>query len=141
MLDIDEIQCGCLYYSSNKLARIIGKMADEEFRITGLSPAYAFLISVVNEKEGISQKKLGEVLHITASTTTRFIDKLENGFYLERKSEGKNSFIYLTEKGKKLENDINTAWSNLHNRYEKYLGEDDYNHLTEIINNACSKLD
>ena len=141
MLDINEIQCGCLYFSSNKLARIIGKMADEEFKITGLSPAYAFLISVVNEKEGITQKELSVVLHITASTTTRFIDKLANGFYLERKTEGKNSFIYLTEKGKKLKSNIDLAWSNLHMRYEKYLGEKDYNHLTEIINNACRKLD
>ncbi len=58
------------------------------------------------------------------------------------KKNGRKKFVYfLTEKGKKLKNDINTAWSNLHMRYEKYLGEEDYNHLTEIINKACSKLE
>ena len=75
-------------------------MADEEFRITGLSPTYAFLLSILNEGDGITQKEIGEVLDVTPSTITRFIDKLENSGHLERRIEGKNSFIYSTEKGK-----------------------------------------
>lgn len=141
MSNVNEILCDCLYFSNNKLSRIMGKMADEEFRITGLSPAYAFLLSVVNEKEGISQKELGEVLHITASTITRFIDKLEGRLYLERKIQGKNSYIYSTEKGRELQKDINKAWNNLHERYEKHIGKDNYIKLTKLINNTCSKLE
>ena len=140
MLDRNALLGDCLYYSSNKLSRIIGKMADEEFRITGLSPTYAFLLSILNEGDGITQKEIGEVLHVTPSTITRFIDKLENSGHLERRIEGKNSFIYSTEKGRGIQSDIERAWTNLHARYKELLGEDGCNELTSIINNACAKL-
>jgi hypothetical protein len=58
LLDRNALLSDCLYYSSNKLSRMIGKMADEEFRITGLSPTYAFLVSILNEGYGITQKKI-----------------------------------------------------------------------------------
>ena len=140
MLDRNELLGDCLYYSVNKLSRIIGKFADEEFRMTGLSPTYAFLLSVVNESDGISQKEIGEVLDVAPSTITRFIDKLENSGHLERRVEGKNSFIYSTEKGKALQKDINTAWSNLHAIYKEYLGVEECKELTKILNETCAKL-
>jgi len=140
MLDRNALLGDCLYYSSNKLSRMIGKMADEEFRITGLSPTYAFLVSILNEGDGITQKEIGEVLHVTPSTITRFIDKLENSGHLERRIEGKNSFIYSTEKGKGIQSDIDRAWTNLHARYKDLLGEDGCNELTSILNKACAKL-
>jgi len=140
MLDRNALLGDCLYYSSNKLSRMIGKMADEEFRITGLSPTYAFLVSILNEGDGITQKEIGEILHVTPSTITRFIDKLENSGHLERRIEGKNSFIYSTEKGKGIQSDIDRAWTNLHARYKDLLGEDGCNELTSILNKACAKL-
>ncbi|WP_160692042.1 MarR family winged helix-turn-helix transcriptional regulator [Clostridium sp. C2-6-12] len=140
MLDRNKLLGDCLYYSVNKLSRIIGKFADEEFRITGLSPTYAFLLSVVNESDGISQKEIGEVLDVAPSTITRFIDKLENSGHLERRVEGKNSFIYSTEKGKAIQNDINTAWSNLHSIYKEYLGVEECKALTNTLNETCAKL-
>lgn len=141
MSDINEALCECLYFSCNKLSRALGKIADEEFRITGLSPTYAFLISIVNENEGISQKNIGEILHITPSTTTRFIDKLENKGLLNRKNDGKNSFIYLTDKGLELQTEINKAWTNFHLKCLNALGEDEYKSLTKVINNACESID
>jgi len=140
MLDRNELLSDCLYYSSLKLSRMIGKMADEEFRITGLSPTYAFLVSIVNESDGITQKEIGEILHVTPSTITRFIDKLENSGHLERRIEGKNSFIYSTEKGKGIQQDINRAWTNLHDRYKVSFGEEGCKDLTNILNIACAKL-
>lgn len=141
MSDINESLSSCLYFSSNKLARVIGKMADEEFSITGLSPTHAFLISIVNEHHGIGQKEIGEVLHMTPSTITRFIDKLENKGLVNRQNDGKNTAIYLTEKGILLQIDINKAWQNLHNRYSELLSEEEKKDLTMIINRVIAKLE
>lgn len=141
MSDIDQLLSSCLYFNSNKLARIIGKMADEEFRITGLSPTYAFLISIVNETEGTSQKYIGEKLCITPSTITRFIDKLENKGLVIRKTDGKNALIYLTQKGKMLQIDINKAWHNLHHRYSEILGEEKEKELVHNICKLAAKLE
>lgn len=140
MSDINEALCECLYFSCNKLSRSLAKIADEEFRITGLSPTYAFLISIVNESEGISQKNIGEILHITPSTTTRFIDKLENKGLLNRKNDGKNSFIYLTDKGLELQTEINKAWRNFHLKCLNALGENEYKRLTRTINDVCENI-
>lgn len=141
MGDINNLLSRCLYFTSNKLARIIGKMADEEFRITGLSPTYAFLVSIVNENLGISQKEIGEKLHMTPSTITRFIDKLENKNLVVRKADGKNTLIYLTEKGSILMVDINKAWNNLHERYSKVLGNESEEDIACTINGIASKFE
>ena len=54
----------CLYFTANSLARQISRLADEEFRLTGLSPSHAFLLMLVNEKPGITQKELGLALNL-----------------------------------------------------------------------------
>ena len=36
--------CSCLYFTSNKLNRILNKMAEEEFLKTGLSPSHALTL-------------------------------------------------------------------------------------------------
>ena len=63
----------CLFFSAGKLARVIGNTADDAFRITGLSPSHAFLLHIVNQNRGIHQKIIGEMLHMTPSTITRFV--------------------------------------------------------------------
>ncbi|WP_425445941.1 MarR family winged helix-turn-helix transcriptional regulator [Dethiothermospora halolimnae] len=138
--DINEELRGCLYFTSNRLSRLIGKMANEEFRITGLSPTYGFLISIVNKREGITQKEIGKTLHMTPSTITRFIDKLENKGFIKRVTEGKNSLIYLTDEGKSLQVEIDKAWNNLHKRYSEIIGEDEEK-IVEIINRVTSKIE
>lgn len=130
----------CLYFTSNKLSRMIGKMAEQEFKITGLSPTYAFLLSIVNKKEGLVQKEIGEILHMSSSTITRFIDKLENKDLLKRVKKGKNSLIYLTEKGKEKQIEIDQAWENLHQRYEKILGPKECE-MVKNINMISNKIE
>jgi DNA-binding MarR family transcriptional regulator len=80
----------CLYFTANSLARVITRMADEEFRRTGLSPSHAFLMMLVNDTPGIAQKELAESLQLAPSTVTRFIDSLVHKGYLTREVEGKN---------------------------------------------------
>ena len=66
-------------------------MAEEEFKHTGVSPTYAFLLMAVQEQPGITQKELGEALHVTPSTITRFIEKLVYKGLATTRSEGKKS--------------------------------------------------
>ncbi|MFX4262433.1 MarR family winged helix-turn-helix transcriptional regulator [Pelotomaculum propionicicum] len=138
---IEEYLKNCLYFTASKLARIITKMAEEEFAPTGLSPAYAFLLMIVHERPGISQQELGSALHLTPSTVTRFIDKLEVKGFVTRTVEGKNSLINLTEKGLVLQERIEQAWSSLYDRYSDILGEEEGDSLTKLIFDAGERLD
>ncbi|MEC0232018.1 MarR family winged helix-turn-helix transcriptional regulator [Paenibacillus alba] len=114
----------CLFFTTNRLSRAITKMAEEEFASTGLTPMYGYLIRLVNNTPGISQKELAEKLYIAASTLTRFIDKLEGKQLVERQVSGKKVLVYPTPKGTALLDEIRKASKRLKERYSEVLGDD-----------------
>ena len=140
MTDCKSILHNCLYFTVNSLARVISRMAEEEFRRTGLSPSHAFLMMLVNDNPGIGQKELCEQLQLAPSTVTRFIDSLVYRGYLIRKSDGKVSRVYATEAGQSLRKPIAEAWKSLHQRYAKVLGLKKGDELTAMIDEASDRL-
>jgi len=141
MTKCSEYLHNCLYFSANALARNVGKMADEAFRETGLSPSYAFMVMLVNEQPGITLKELTEHLHLAPSTLTRFTDKLVYKGIVERDHEGKTVRIYPTKKGKSLEKPIAAAWKRLYQNYSAVLGEQAGKDLTKTIYTSNQKLE
>jgi len=133
--------CSCLYFTSNKLNRILNKMAEEEFIKTGLSPSHALTLMNINRQAGLSQKELSEIMNIKPSTTTRFIDKLEGRGLVERKLEGKLSYLYPTSKGIDLQTEIDKCWEGLNKRYSEILGHEEGIKLTEAIDKAATELE
>jgi len=79
---------------------------------------------------------LGEILHITPSTMTRFIEKLTEKELVKRVAEGKSIYIYSTEKGRNLQKDIDLARERLCSIYAKALTEDE----RETLHNLLAKL-
>lgn len=137
----DRFLQNCLFFTTNRLSRAITKMAEEEFASTGLTPMYGYLILLVNGTPGISQKELSQKLSITASTLTRFIDKLEIKKLVERKVHGKTVLVYPTAKGKELEGTIRGMSKNLHLRYEAILGKEVSEKLNKEIHLTSEQLD
>lgn len=130
----------CLYFTANSLARVITRMAEEEFRLTGLSPSHAFLMMLVNDNPGIGQKELCEQLHLAPSTVTRFIDTLTYKGFLTRQTDGKATKVFATRDGAKLRKPIEDAWKNLHQRYARVLGLNEGDRLTSMIDDASRRL-
>ncbi|MCZ8511010.1 MarR family transcriptional regulator [Paenibacillus filicis] len=130
----------CLFFTANRLSRAITKIAEEEFAVTGLTPMYGYLIRLVIGNPGISQKELSEKLSVTASTLTRFVDKLESKQLVERKVQGKTVLVYPTSKGKELEESIVQASKSLHRRYEAILGKAAADQLSSDIVMTSGKL-
>ena len=132
--------CGCLYYSANALSRLMTKMADEEFVVTGLSTSYAFLLMTVNNKPGVQPKEISELMQLTPSTITRLIEKMEQKNLLERKSNGRITEVYPTGKSLELDKKIRDAWKNLYHRYTELIGEEEAKKLTGSIYDAVKKI-
>lgn len=130
----------CLFFTANSLARVITRMAEEEFRLTGLSPSHAFLMMLVNDNPGIGQKELCEQLHLAPSTVTRFIDTLTYKGFLTRQTDGKATKVFATRDGAKLRKPIEDAWKNLHQRYARVLGLNEGDRLTSMIDDASRRL-
>ena len=133
--------CGCLYFSANALARTMTRIAEEKFAATGLSPSYAFLVMTVNDKPGIQPKEISEMMQLTPSTVTRLIDKMEQKGLLARKSLGKNTEVWPTENGEKLNTLIKSSWKEMYDYYVEILGEENAVTLTSEVYNAATKLE
>ena len=145
MTNDDTKQCNamysCLYVTTNKLHRIINKMAEEEFVKTGLSPSYAVALSLIINEPGLSQNEISKKLNIKPSTTSRFMDKLESKGLVSRKVKGKVSYLYSTPKGEKLQQDIAECWESLHRRYSEILGYEEGDQLTSAVYSAANELE
>jgi DNA-binding MarR family transcriptional regulator len=133
--------CNCLYFSSNALARRMTKIADEEFKSTGVSTSYAFLLMTVNEKPGIQPMEISQQMMLTPSTVTRLIDKLENKKYLRREYEGKQVKVFPTEKSLVMDNKLRENWHKLFVKYSNMLGENMSIDLTADISKAVENLE
>jgi DNA-binding MarR family transcriptional regulator len=139
-MDDDFLQT-CLFFTTNRLSRVITKLAEEEFAATGLTPMYGYLIRLVNGAPGIAQKELSEKMHITPSTLTRFIDKLEGKQLVERKVHGKTVLVYPTAKGKELEGVIRSASKSFHLKYEAILGVETSKQLSKEMVSISEQLE
>jgi DNA-binding MarR family transcriptional regulator len=141
MSECNHLLGKCLYFSANRFSRIITKLAEEEFKITGLSPTYAFAVTIVNKKENISSKELSEYLHMAPSTITRFVDKLITKGLVARDIRGKNSYVISTKKGKEHQEIINKAWKNLYYAYSEKIGYAEGEDLSNMLNIFSEKLE
>ncbi len=136
----DSKYCGCLFFSANALARKLSKMADEEYKITGLSSSHALLLLTINDQPGIQPKELADEVQLTPSTVTRLLDKLENKKFIKREEEGKTVKVYSTEKGNALTPSIKEAWQRLYKRYTEVVGQKQAKEMTGWIYNTAQLL-
>ena len=138
---IEKYLHNCLYFTANSLARRITAMAEEAFGKVGLSPSHAFLVMLVNEQPGISQKELSRALNLAPSTVTRFVDSLQlRQGLVERRSEGKAARIFPTERGAAMAEPIAACWHDLFVRYSAVLGEEQGRELTRATDLAGELL-
>jgi len=139
-IDPEQLHC-CLYFTANTLSRAITAMAEEEFRVLGMSPTHAFLVMLVNGSPGITPTELSEKLHLAPSTITRFIDLVESKGCVRRESGGRTILVYPTEAGKNLQKTIAGCWKSLYDRYSEILGQKQGEKLTRMLDETASKLE
>ena len=132
---------GCLFFTTVKVSRVFGKMAEEAFSKTGLSPSHALLLYLVNQKEEILQKELGETLHLTPSTITRLIEKLEHKTLVSKRCEGKSVILSTTPQGIALQKSIMESWILLHEQYQGILTEEETAQFLNLSKKLLGKLE
>ena len=113
----------CLFFSANSMVRSLLKLAEKEFKPFNLSPAHASLLLAVYDSPGISPKTLSQVLKLSPSTITRFLDSLEKKKLIQRKIKGKSALISATKQGLVIKADIAKAYQHFFNTYNEILGD------------------
>lgn len=130
----------CLLFSANALARAITAIGDDEFGRFGLSYSHAYLLCDVVDQPGITPTQLSETLHLTPSTITRLVEKLEQKQLVRRESEGKKTLIYPTAAGEALRPAITEAWGRVGARYSQAVGQENVCQLTQQVFRAAQAL-
>jgi MarR family transcriptional regulator, organic hydroperoxide resistance regulator len=137
MKDKSSKFCGCLYFTSNALARNVTRMADEAYAPTGLAPSHAMLLMAVIDAPGINPTELAEIMLLSPSTVTRLVEKLEQKGLVLRQSNGKFTEVYPTEAGTAMRMKITAAWMDLYRNYTGLLGEPEAGALAGLAYKAA----
>jgi MarR family. len=119
----ESVLAKCLFFTANRLSNRMRKLADEAFADLDVASSYVYLLVIVNQYSGITQSELSEKLDISASTCTRFVDKLVAQDILRKEYEWKSSHVYLTDKGKCTCEKIDRCFQKLYECYSGILGE------------------
>ncbi|OZU89635.1 MarR family transcriptional regulator [Virgibacillus indicus] len=96
----------CLHFILGKALQRVKQVSKAKLSPYGVTPAQFGLLYFLWKKDGQPGSELGERLQLDSATVTGIIDRLEQGGFIERRfdrSDRRNKKIFLTEKGKSLE--------------------------------------
>ena len=130
----------CIYFASNALARKTEKLAVASWKKTGLSPSHAYLLMIVLDEPGVQPGALSAELHLSPSTITRLIEKLEARKLVMRSVEGKMTNVYPTAKSREMKPLLQECVDNFYKSCVALLGKDECNRFVTGINKIADKL-
>ncbi|HSC38779.1 MAG TPA: MarR family winged helix-turn-helix transcriptional regulator [Chitinophagaceae bacterium] len=131
----------CMYFVSNALARKTEKLATAAWKPAGISPSYGYLLMLVLDNPGAQPGMLSEELHLTPSTITRLIEKLEEKKLVIRTTEGKATNVYPTPKGKEMLPLLKECTKAFYESYTAILGRDESARLVHNMGKIADKLE
>lgn len=131
----------CFYFASGALARIVEKMAIDVWKKVDLPPSHAYVLLLVIEEPGIQPGVIASQLHLTPSTITRLIEKLESKKLVVRTSEGKITNVYPTPKAKELHPELVACVNEFSNLYYDALGQKECDQLIDSITKMADRLE
>jgi DNA-binding MarR family transcriptional regulator len=141
MIEEEQVLIHCLYFTANRFARNMTKLAEKTFHIDGLAPSYLYMIMTIQFHPNITQKDLCHRLSIAPSTSTRFIDKLEKLKLVIRKTSGKATLISLTKEGEKAYKQFRISINELSSGYSQILGTEFSMELSKMLHEASNNLE
>ena len=131
----------CLFFTSQAFCRSINRMAEKEFATTGLAPSQTYLLMIVIENPGITQKELAGHMQLAPSTITRFIDSFVRRGLVTKEADGKLVKVMATEIGETMTVEIQKVWTKLYERYSDALGKEVGDDLAVRLDQATKALE
>ncbi|VAW75011.1 hypothetical protein MNBD_GAMMA13-1508 [hydrothermal vent metagenome] len=134
----------CLYFNLNALTRKVNRVWETEFRQTGLSPPHAYLMRLVLDEPGLSQKQLAEALHLNPSTVTRFVDALVTRHLVRRDisdNDRRSATVFPTREGKRLQKKLEKIGEELFQSLRKRIGDKPFRQLVNSLRETRNVLD
>jgi MarR family transcriptional regulator, organic hydroperoxide resistance regulator len=130
----------CIYFASNALARKTEKLAVAAWKKVDLSPSHAYLLMIVLDEPGVQPGALSAELHLTPSTITRLIEKLESKKLAIRTTEGKTTGVYPTAKSKEMKPQLMACVEAFNSSCTALAGKEECARFVNNMNKIADKL-
>jgi DNA-binding MarR family transcriptional regulator len=115
----------CLYFNTTALARLLEKEWSAAFSDVGLTPPQAFMLRLVLDQPGLSQRELADAMTIARPTATRVLDGLERRKLIKRhagEADAREQRIHPTADADAIRAELNAASGNVTRRLKQLLG-------------------
>ena len=134
----------CIYFNTNHLSRVVGKIWKDAFAELELAPSHAYLLRLLNKQPGLVQKQISEQLHLEKSTITRFVDKMTDEGYLIRKipvnGNLKEQQIFPTKKSKRIAKRLEQIGDELYAQMQLTLETQMLGEMVDNIKSTAKKI-
>jgi MarR family transcriptional regulator, organic hydroperoxide resistance regulator len=127
----------CIYFNLNALIRDLNRIWDQEFAASGLTAPQGYLLSLVLQKPGLSQKEVGQTMNLDRSTVTRFLESMEKEKLIKREPsahDGRVINVYPTKKAEGLKAELQKAFKGVANKVDEKLKTND---IKDLIKLSC----
>lgn len=84
----------------------VDQLSAEQLRSWGLSVAQFDVLAQVGAMEGCSQGELAAALRVTKGNVCQLLDRMERDDLLRRQQEGRANRLFLTERGRRLHDQV-----------------------------------
>jgi DNA-binding MarR family transcriptional regulator len=91
----------------------VDRVSSDSLRCHGISSAQLDVLARVGSSEGISQQRLADALLVTKGNICQLLDKMQGSELLERRPEGRINRLFLTEKGRRIYDEVVPAHDRL----------------------------
>jgi DNA-binding MarR family transcriptional regulator len=115
----------CLYFNTTALARLLEKAWTAAFAEHALTPPQAFVLRLVLNQPGLSQREIADAMTIARPTATRLLDGLEARKLIRRRtgdSDAREQRIHPTPSAEAIRDSLNAASENVTRRLKQLLG-------------------
>jgi DNA-binding MarR family transcriptional regulator len=115
----------CLYFNTTALARLLEREWSAAFAGFELTPPQGFMLRLVLDQPGLSQRELADAMTIARPTATRVLDGLEARKLVRRRAgeaDGREQRIHPTPEAEAIRDALNAASGNVTRRLKQLLG-------------------
>ena len=108
----------------------------QRFEAHGLFRGQTFVLRVLWQQEGLTQARLAERLDIKPATATKMLQRMEKAGFIERKpdsSDQRLSRVYLTEKGRTFQIEIENLFKEMNAEVIDGLSPDEQELLRHLL--------
>jgi DNA-binding MarR family transcriptional regulator len=121
----DAVFDHCLYFNTTALARLLDREWTAAFASFELTPPQAFMLRLVLDQPGRSQRELADAMTIARPTATRVLDGLEARKLIKRRAgdtDAREQRIHPTPEAEAIRDGLNAASGNVTRRLKALLG-------------------